>query len=128
MSGLQIVIVGIIIFAALGFWNYQRSQTQKTALEQSGFEISERIGGSPELVLDSARRELALVHPDRVERFSFNELEAAEIGFDQHEDHSQHHFRIELAFAQQRQRKVNFGSEAQAQQALERFQSVVTHR
>ena len=128
MSGLQLVIVGIIIFAALGFWNYQRTQGQKSALEQSGFEITERIGGTPELVIDSGRKEMALVHPDRIERFAFSELQGAKIGFDQHEDHSQHHFRIELTFSQQRLHQVRFGSEAEAQRALQRFQSLVTHR
>ncbi|WP_432696479.1 hypothetical protein ACQUQP_18340 [Marinobacterium sp. YM272] len=128
MSGFQLVIVGIIILAALGFWNYQRAQGQKTALQQSGFEISERIGGSPELVIDVGRKEMALVHPDRVERFAFSELDRAEIGFDEHEDRSRYHYRIELSFSQQRQRRVQFGDQAQAETALKRFQSVVTHR
>ncbi|SEG72590.1 hypothetical protein [Marinobacterium lutimaris] len=125
MSKLQIVLVGILIMAALGVWNFQRSNQQKAVLEQSGFAISERLGGSPELVLDSTRRELALIHPEGAERFSLNELQNAEIGYDDHEDRARYHYRIELSFTEQRKRRVNYATEWDAQTALERFQSLV---
>ncbi|TCK03149.1 hypothetical protein [Marinobacterium mangrovicola] len=121
MSKLHLVGVGILILAALGLWNYQRGSAEKSSLLQSGFEISESIGGSPELVLDTGRRELALIAPDGAERFSFSELQNAEIGYDEHEDRARYHYRIELSFTQQRQRRVSFSSEWDAQAALERF-------
>ncbi len=125
MSGFQIVIIGIVILAALGFWNYQRTSNQKSQLQQAGFEISERIGGSPELVLDTKRRELALVNPDSVDRYGFNDVVGATIEYDQHEHDSQYHFRIEFVFTQQRKGKVNFGSEAEARAALQRLEQLL---
>lgn len=128
MSRLQIAIVGILILAALGFWNYQRISDQKAVLLQSGFDISDRIGGSPELVLDTGRREIAIIGPDGSERFSFNELQHAEIGYDDHKDGSGYHYRIELSLTQQRHYKVHFGSEWEAQSALKRFLPLVKDR
>lgn len=125
MSRLQLVIIGILILAALGFWNYQRISNEKAVLLQSGFEISDRIGGSPELVLDSGRREIAIIGPDGAERFAFSEFQHAEIGYDEHEDRSRYHYRIELSFTQQRHSKVNFGSEWEAETALKRFLPLV---
>jgi len=123
VSGLQLFIAGLVIMLALAFWNWQRSSEQRNALQQSGFSADQRLGGTPELALDTRLRQFALIRADGYERFAFDQLRSAEIGFDVRAE-ANFHYRIELQLSSG-SRRVDYGSEWEAQRALERLNAIV---
>lgn len=124
MSGLHIFIVAVVVLLAVAFWNWQRSGEQKRALEQGGFTITESLGGSPELVIDSGREELALVSAGGYERFRFSEFQSVRIGFDERPE-TESNYRIELSFSRNRELRVGYGSEWEADSALKKLLDIV---
>ncbi|MBV1786909.1 hypothetical protein KQ940_02470 [Marinobacterium sp. D7] len=125
MSGPQIFIIGLVLMLVLAVWNWQRSSEQRSALQGSGFSVTERLGGSPELLVDIRGRALAVVRPGGYERFSFEEFRSAELGYDTLPQ-ADSHFRIELVLSNNRQQQIKYGSEWEAKRALERLQAIMT--
>ncbi|GGB89010.1 hypothetical protein GCM10011352_13780 [Marinobacterium zhoushanense] len=124
MSRKLIFTVALSLILALAALSWQRIGEQTAKLEQNGFHISERLGGSPQLLIDGKGRRLALVGPGGYEEFPFSELHSTELGFDAHRE-TEDNFRIELMLRESRLRQVKFGSEWEARQALERLQRIV---
>lgn len=125
MSGPQIFIIGLVVMLVLAVWNWQRSSEQRSALQGSGFTVTERLGGNPELLIDIPGKALAVVRPDGFERFTFAEFRGAELGYDALPQ-ADSHFRIELALSNSRQQQIKYGSEWEAKRALEKLLAIVT--
>ncbi len=124
MSNMHWFILAVLVMAALAFWQWQRSQDQLALLQQSGFQISEDLGGQPRLLLDSGAGELALVAPDGYTRIAFSEVVTADYRYDSGTQ-VDGNFRIELGSRPGRVLAVQYESEWQAQERLQQLKKLL---
>lgn len=71
----RFVILAALIIAFAVFQG-QRTGNELQALKASGFSLDRRINSVPPLVLDLRHRQLALLYPDRSERYPFDQVES----------------------------------------------------
>lgn len=122
MSGFNLFIVGVVVILALAFWNWRHTQENRQTLEQSGFNIDERFGGSPELVIDTRRQEFALISSQGYERYPLSGLVSAALNSDSRREDDVN-FRIELHMQNKHVLEVHYPAEWDARRALERLQA-----
>lgn len=113
------VVLFILIMAGLGAYQWQKSRQQASQLQQSGFTLSQDLGGNPQLLLDNRQHELALVWPDRYQRIALADIRAAEVAFDRGVQINTR-FRIELVTGAGLE-KVFYENETLARVALDKL-------
>lgn len=93
---MQWIILAIMVMAALGYWNYLRTQTQQQALQAAGFEISDNLKGNPVLVVSASQRQVAVIRGSGYQRFDFSQVLSTAVIYDSHES-GERNYRIQLA-------------------------------
>ncbi len=73
-----LILIAIAGMAVVGYFQSQRESTQRQVLEADGFQAALTIDAYPTLVVDPLRREMAAIYPERVVRFTFEQVLAIE--------------------------------------------------
>lgn len=93
---MQWIILAIVVMAALGYWNYQRTQGQQQALQSAGFVVSDDLKGNPKLLVSTSQRQLAVVRGGGYLRLDFAQVQDVSVVFDSHES-GERNYRLRLA-------------------------------
>lgn len=72
MTSFQWFVIALVIIAGLGYWNWNKTDQQLKQLQATGFTVSEDFKGSPRLLLDLNRQEVAVVDPKNYEIIAFS--------------------------------------------------------
>jgi hypothetical protein len=83
MGTLQWFILAMVVMAGLGYWNYQRIDGQRKALEGAGFVVSDDLKGNPGLLISTTQQQVAVLVPSGYLRVDFSQIEHGEIRHDQ---------------------------------------------
>ncbi|KEA65565.1 hypothetical protein ADIMK_0522 [Marinobacterium lacunae] len=119
-----VFVIALLVILGLGYVSWQRSEQQKVTLQNDGFTLSQSLGGTPELVIDTQARQMALVGPDGYERFGFDDYRGANI-ISKELRETEVNYRIELSLSQQRTRAIRFSTEWEARRALDRLSEIL---
>ncbi|MBS98400.1 MAG: hypothetical protein CMI01_06950 [Oceanospirillaceae bacterium] len=123
-----VIIIGVVLLVAVvAFWQHQRTSAHKQSLANAGFERSESLGGSPEILIDEQGSEIALVGVSDLQRFAFERLRGIEVT---HKDRpeSEGTYGITLQVEGLPDQAVHFGDEWQARRVRERLLPFVKDR
>ncbi|WP_417224944.1 hypothetical protein [Amphritea sp.] len=128
MGSVQWVIMALIVMAGLGYWNYQRIDGQRKELQATGFQISDDLKGNPGLLISTSQREIAVLNPNGYLRFSFAQLQRAEVRSDAFAQ-TDHNYRIALILsgATQPEVEVGYENEPRAENALKQLRRLTGH-
>ncbi|GGK81413.1 hypothetical protein [Amphritea balenae] len=126
MESYQWFILGVILMAILGYWNYQRTEGQLQSLQSAGFVVSDRLKGNPGVVISRSQRQCAVLIPTGYQRFDFSQIHGAEVRFDWASD-TKTNFRLVLLLENAYKSEVEIGyqNEPQANNALKKLRSLV---
>ncbi|MBY4678816.1 hypothetical protein [Marinobacterium arenosum] len=95
MSLHPLFVAVLVVLIGLAIWTATKSRDQLALLQQQGFEISHDLNGNPKLLVDEAKRQLAVVHHKGFERLDFDRIRDIELAFDSAVQNDTN-FRIEL--------------------------------
>lgn len=117
-----LILCLIVLFAGLGYWNWQKSQQQLKELKASGFVVSEDLRGNPRLVIDNTKKQFAVVGPNDYIVFPLTTIKSAEVKYDLGTQ-VESNFRVEINLppSMGKIQPVGFENEALARDAHERL-------
>jgi hypothetical protein len=123
MGSTQWIILAFIIMAGLGYWNYQRMDGQRKELQAAGFQISDELKGNPTLLVSASQRQIAVLNPSGYRRFSFDQLQRAEVRSDSLAQ-TETRFRVALILDGEPDVEVGFENETRADIALKKLRQL----
>ncbi|RTE65841.1 hypothetical protein EH243_09120 [Amphritea opalescens] len=126
MGSTQWIILAFIIMAGLGYWNYQRMDGQRKALQTAGFQISDELKGNPPLLISASQRQIAVLNPSGYQRFSFDQLQGAEVRSDSLAT-TDTRFRVALILDGEADVEIGFENEPRADIALKQLRRLTGH-
>lgn len=123
MSSLHWFLIAVVVIAALGYWNWQRTQDQMQQLQASGFIISDDLGGVPRLLVDRQSQSIAVVAAQAYRRYPFTAIASTDYNVDSGPE-VETDFRIEISLHQQARalEKIIYADEWRAQEQLKKLQ------
>lgn len=123
---MQWIILAIAVMAALGYWNYQRTQGQQQALQSAGFVVSDELKGNPKLLVSTSQRQLAVVRGGGYLRLDFAQVQDVAIVFDSHES-GERNYRLRLVLQGVPESAVEIGyqDEFQAESAGKQLKKIL---
>ncbi|MDO6564439.1 hypothetical protein Q4488_13700 [Amphritea sp. 1_MG-2023] len=128
MGSLQWVLLALLIMIGLAYWNYQRIDDQRKALQTAGFQVSDDLKGSPPLLVSSSQRQIAVLQPSGYVRFDFDQLQQFEVRSNSGAE-SESHFRIALGLSGMTVAEIEVGyeNEHRAAIALKQLRQLTDH-
>jgi len=120
----QWFLIAFVIILSFGYWNWQKTDQQLKQLQATGFTISEDLKGSPRLLLDLKRREIAVVGPTNYEIISLSALEKLEVIYDSGTEVDQN-YRLALYRTGDKQpyKEIAYSDEWMAEKQLKKIHS-----
>ncbi|MBQ0785758.1 MAG: hypothetical protein KBT66_16150 [Amphritea sp.] len=128
MGTLQWVILAVVVMAGLGYWNYQRIDGQRKALEGAGFVVSDDLKGNPGLLVSTTQQQIAVLIPTGYLRVGFDQLTHGEIRQDASgEKDSNYRIALILNGASQSEVENRYQDEYQADIAFKKLRNLTSH-
>ncbi|WP_290704982.1 hypothetical protein [Amphritea sp.] len=128
MGTLQWVILAVVVMAGLGYWNYQRIDGQRKALEGAGFVVSDDLKGNPGLLVSTTQQQIAVLIPTGYLRVGFDQLKHGEIRQDASgEKDSNYRIALILNGASQSEVENRYQDEHQADSAFKKLRNLTSH-
>ena len=124
MISFQWFVIALVIIAGLGYWNWNKTDQQLKQLQATGFTVSEDFKGSPRLLLDLNRQEVAVVDPKNYEIIAFSAVEKLEVIYDSGTEVDQN-YRLVLYFVGDKQpsKEIAYADEWTAKKQLKKIRS-----
>lgn len=128
MGTLQWLILAVVVMAGLGYWNYQRIDSQRKALEGAGFVVSDDLKGNPGLLVSKTQQQIAVLIPAGYLRVDFAQLKHGEIRKDSSGENDKN-YRITLVLngAPQSEVENRYQDELQADIAFKKLRNLTSH-
>jgi hypothetical protein len=125
---LQWVILAVVVMAGLGYWNYQRIDGQRKALESAGFIVSDDLKGNPGLLVSTTQHQVAVLIPTGYLRIGFDQIKHGEIRKDSTGENDKN-YRIALVLngAPQSEVENRYQDELQADIAFKKLRNLTGH-
>lgn len=130
MGTLQWFILAVVVMAGLGYWNYQRIDGQRKALEGAGFIVSDDLKGSPGLLVSTTQQQVAVLLPTGYLRIGFDQLKHGEIRHNESgENDRRSNFRLVMTLdgASQAEVENRYQDEHQADIAFKKLRGLTGH-
>ena len=118
------VLIAFFGIVAFGYWHWKRGDEQINALKASGFSVSVDLNGTPRLLLDSTRKEFAVVKKSGFHVYALSDINKLELAVDKNAQVDSN-YRIALSFSDSNAPDVQISYENEwiAQDRLKTLQS-----
>lgn len=126
MTGFQWFVLGFIIIACLGYWNWKKSGEQIKALQANGFTITDDLKGSPKLLIDRTQQSIAVVSASEYRLYYFDQIVDAEYLYEsQREVETDHRIELTIQAGHKSKEVIKYADEWSAEDQFKRLQTLL---
>ena len=127
MSNMHWFILAVIVIIGIAYWNHQRSQAQVAQLQSSGFNISDNLKGTPNLLVSRSQRQIAVPKPSGYVRFGFEQVSGMKVISESAPEHDYNHRLSISVVGQDKSVNVGYADKTGADKALKQLQHILSN-